>query len=222
MIVAIDGPAGSGKSSVAKRCSAETGLFYLNSGSFYRAVTWKVLREQIDPTDERTVVAAARGLDFSVRAGELQVDGVVRESELRTEEIEEWVAKLSSIPEVREIVNRSLRSLAKGLDVLVEGRDMSTVVFPRADLKIYLDASVDTRAKRRYSQYKGSESLETVRQRIVERDEVDRSKEAAPLRVAGDALYLDTSDLTIEEVCAKVISAIQQKRTHQELQSSHG
>lgn len=222
MIVAIDGPAGSGKSSVARRCSRETELFYLNSGSFYRAVTWKVLREQIDPSDTEAVVAAARKLHFSVENGELHVDGVVRESELRSEEIEQWVARHSAISEVREVINRHLQRLAGGIDVLVEGRDMTTVVFPHAELKIYLDASVETRANRRFSQYKGSESVETVRRRIVERDSVDRSKEAAPLRVSPDALYLDTSDLTIDQVCAKVINAIRQQRSHQELQSSHG
>jgi cytidylate kinase len=222
MIVAIDGPAGSGKSSVARRCSAETGLFYLNSGSFYRAVTWKVLKSGDEPTDRNAVIAAAQSLSFSVSKNELHIDGVIRESELRTDQIEAWVAEHSSIPEVRDAVNRNLRHLAHGLDALVEGRDMSTVVFPEADLKIYLDASLETRARRRFSQYRDAESVETVRQRIVERDEVDRSKEAAPLRVAPDALYLDTSDLTIEEVCAKVVDAILQKRTHQELQGSHG
>ena len=222
MIVAIDGPAGSGKSTVARSVSQQTGFFYLNSGHFYRAVTWLALRSGVQEADERTIVEAARRSGITVEKGRLHIDGVDRETELRSEAVEAWVARHSGFASVREVVNEKLVEIAKGMDVVVEGRDMTTVVFPHADVKIFLDADIDTRARRRCGQFQAESTLEEVRKQIRQRDEYDKTKRHGSLRISPDALYLDTSDLTLDQVCDKVINTVRKMRNHQELQGSHG
>jgi cytidylate kinase len=120
------------------------------------------------------------------------------------------------------VVNEKLVEIAKGMDVVVEGRDMTTVVFPHADVKIFLDADIDTRARRRCGQFQAESTLEEVRKQIRQRDEYDRTKRHGSLRISPDALYLDTSDLTLDQVCDKVINTVRKMRNHQELQGSHG
>lgn len=231
MVVAIDGPAGSGKSTVARLVAEKTGMFYLNSGNFYRAITWKVIRSG-DPGDDGFVVECARGLDIRVDTessrggavrpggtGSLVVDGKPLDSELHSDEVDRWVARHSSIPAVRDAVNRHLTRIASELDIVVEGRDMTTVVFPRAEVKIYLDASIETRAKRRFHQGTSKLPLEKIEESIKKRDEIDRTKPHGSLRRSPDAVYVDASHLTIEQVCATVIANIQ---GHEKLQESQG
>jgi cytidylate kinase len=131
---------------------------------------------------------------------------------LRSDAVEAWAARVSAIPEVRAEVNRRLRDIAAGHDVVVDGRDIATVVFPDAEVKIYLDADVATRARRRHTQGTSGMTLEEIERSIAERDRFDRAKRAAPLAVAPGALILDTSHLTIEEVCERVLDAIHDKR----------
>jgi len=207
MVVAIDGPAGTGKSTVARLVAKRTGMFYLNSGSFYRAITWKVLRGG-DPEDSEAVMRVARDIDISISEGRMVVDGRDVEHELRSDSVDQWVARHSALPAVREQVNKRLKMFANTMDVVVEGRDMATVVFPDADLKIFLDASIETRAKRRYEQGTSELSLHEIEQSISRRDHIDKNKEYGRLRMADGALYLDTSHLTIEEVCDKVVANI--------------
>jgi CMP/dCMP kinase len=207
MVVAIDGPAGSGKSTIARTVAERTGMHYLNSGNYYRAVTWKILAGA-DPEDRDAAIRIAQTIEISVEDDLMHVDGREVEALLRSDAVDRWVARHSAIPEVREQVNTRLKAAAHTMDVVVEGRDITTVVFPDADLKIYLDASIHTRALRRFGQGTSRLELEEIEQSIRRRDEIDSTKQYGRLQVAPDALYLDTSHLTIQQVCDKVIENI--------------
>ena len=210
MIVAIDGPAGVGKSTIARQIAEQAGMYYINSGNLYRAITWQVLQDYPDgpPEDERKLIEVAQGCRFELRTDGLYVNSQRVEEYLHSDSVDAWVAQVSSISEIRTIVNRDLRQVASGLDSVVEGRDITTVVFPDAKVKIFLDASVETRAKRRYHQGVSELSIEEIADRIRQRDQIDRTKAVGRLEVADDAIYLDTSDLTIDQVCEKVIDKI--------------
>jgi cytidylate kinase len=208
MIVALDGPAGVGKSSVSRMIAEKTGLFYLNSGNFYRGVTLSVLEKGLDPGNEQQVIEAARLCSFEIRDKRLFLDGTDVEDRLHSDAVDEWVAQHSAIIPVRKIVNEHLRRIGKNLDLIAEGRDITTVVFPDADVKVFLDASVEIRAGRRHKQGVSDLSVEEHVERIQFRDTIDKNKPFGSLKVDEGALYLDTSDLTIDEVCAKVLQKI--------------
>jgi cytidylate kinase len=208
MIVAIDGPAGTGKSSVARHVASAAGLFYLNSGGFYRAVTWAALDRGVDGGGGTELLALSKTLQLEIQDGHLTVNGIPRKSELRSQGVDAAVARVSAFPEIRDVVNAHLRRIAGSMDIIAEGRDMTTVVFPDADVKIYLDASLDSRARRRFSELHGSIPLETIRHQIAERDEIDRTKAVGNLKLDPEALYIDSSDLTMNQVCDKVLRAI--------------
>ncbi len=208
MVVAIDGPAGVGKSTVTRCVAEKAGLLYVNSGNFYRAVTYLALESGADMSDTGEIINIARNMKFSLVDGELHVNGRNVEKFLHTDDVDAHVAQISSISEVRSIVNKALHDTSKGLDIIVEGRDITTVVFPDADLKVYLDASVETRARRRWEQGVSSLTLDEIRESIEKRDFIDRNKKEGSLKISSDALYLDTSDLTIEQVCEKVIETL--------------
>ncbi|MBR5098512.1 MAG: (d)CMP kinase, partial [Spirochaetales bacterium] len=152
MIVAIDGPAGVGKSSIAKMIADKLGLYYLNSGNFYRGVTYRVLNRKLDPTNKEQCIKAADEASFDVRDGHFYLDGEDVEDQLHTPAIDLWASKISVIPEVRSIVNRNIHELTKRLSIIAEGRDMTTVVFPDAEHKFFFDAKPEVRAKRRFDQ----------------------------------------------------------------------
>ena len=208
MTVAIDGPAGVGKSTITERIAAKTGLLYVNSGNFYRAVTFFILKRGLSIDEEQQIINTAGLLDFKLTGGRLFVEGVDLEDKLHTDIIDAHVAAVSSIIGVRKIVNHALHTTTKNLDIIVEGRDITTVVFPHADIKIYLDASVDTRARRRWSQGVSNLSFEEIKRAIEKRDDIDKNKKEGSLKISSDALYLDTSDLTIDQVCEKVVEII--------------
>ncbi len=208
MVVAIDGPAGVGKSTVARQVAAEAGFLYINSGSFYRAITLAVLRSGRPPDDMAGVLKVARSCSLELGADGLLLDGAPVEGELHTDAVDRWVAPHSSIPELRDIVNARLRRIAEGRDVVVEGRDIGTVVFPGAACKVFLDADEATRAARRHAQGVSGLSRAALRQAIAERDRVDRAKPTGRLVAAPDALLIDTSHLTIRQVCDRVRGAI--------------
>jgi len=208
VIIAIDGPAGSGKSTIARMLAEGLGFAYVNSGSIYRAMTLRVLRQGADAGDAEAVIACSREAKIEYRAGRLVLDGSDSEAELRSKGVEARVAQLSAIPALREIVNEIVRRIAGSTDAVVEGRDMTTIVFPDADAKFYLDASADARALRRYDQGDGSASLEEIKRNIAMRDEIDRTKSIGALKIAADADYLDSSHLTIQEVYDKVYGKI--------------
>jgi cytidylate kinase len=208
MVVAIDGPAGVGKSTVAGWISETFGFFNLNSGSFYRAMVVKVLDEGVDKQDEKAVIKAAGEAELELLDGKLYLDGKAVEQRLRTPEVDRWSSIISSIVEVRHIVNRHLRRIGGSIDLVAEGRDMTTVVFPDAEVKIYLDAGVSVRARRRFEQGSDSRSLEEIEKSIIERDDRDRNKKEGSLLIADDAEVLDTSTLTLAQVYEKVSGLI--------------
>jgi small subunit ribosomal protein S1 len=209
MVIAIDGPAGSGKSTIARLLAGGLGYTYINSGNLYRALTLGCLRAGIDPRDPETALEYARGASLEYRGGEVYLEGENVEALLHSDEIDTHVAPLSAIVPIRHVVNDTIRRIARGLDAVAEGRDMTTVVFPRAEYRFYLDASVEERAKRRFNQGVSGLSLEEIRETIRARDEIDKNKEEGSLKIAPGVVYLDTSDLTITGVYDKLIRKIQ-------------
>lgn len=208
MIVAIDGPAGVGKSSIAKMVSDELGMYYLNSGNFYRGVTYRILNLGLDPAKPDDCVKAAKETQFDVKDGRFYLDGEDVEDKLHHPSIDIWSSKVSVNPQVRSIVNERIHDLTKRMDVVAEGRDMTTVVFPNAEHKFFFDALPEIRARRRYEQNPGVMDYDAILKEINERDEIDRNKPVGGLKIAPDAVYIDTSYLTINEVCEKVIKAV--------------
>jgi cytidylate kinase len=213
MTVAIDGPAGTGKSTIAQRVARSARLFYLNSGNFYRAITWYILKQGIDPEDGSAVTAAGRSLHLDVWSHGIIVNGQKVRRQLREESVDANVASISSLPEVRGVVNEHLRRISADRDVIAEGRDMTTEVFPDADVKIYLDASLDSRARRRHEDLGHTVALSDVRDRIAERDQIDSTKVVGRLKLDPSALYIDSSHLTINQVCEIVLNAIFSAKT---------
>ena len=208
MIVAIDGPAGSGKSTIARRVAESLGFVYVNSGNIYRALTLGSLDHGIGLEARARLLEYARGASIEYRGKRLFLEGRDVEDELHSARVDALVAQLSAIPEIREVVNAHVRTIAGSMDAVVEGRDMTTVVFPDADYKFYLDASAEARARRRFDQGCSSETLESIRRNIEMRDSIDRQKSVGALKIAPDAYYLDSSDLTIDQVYDKVYGKI--------------
>jgi len=214
MVIAIDGPAGSGKSTIAKlmaeKLKTKDGkeFTYINSGNLYRAVTLGCLRTKIDLSDSQKVVEWAKKSKINWEKDQVYLDGENVTELLHTDEIDKYSAPLSAIIPVRHIINDIIRSLAKNRNIVVEGRDMTTVVFPDTPYRFYLDASADSRAKRRYDQGVSNLSLSDIKTAILQRDEIDRNKIEGSLKIAPGVQYLDTSDLTIIQVYEKLIEKI--------------
>ena len=208
MLVAIDGPAGSGKSSVARAVAGELGFIDLNTGAAYRAVALLALREGVDLEDGAVLVEIARRIDLD--AGGARVDGApVPEEDLRTPEVSAAASKVSARPEVREVllsVQREAAQKARGEGgAVVEGRDIGTVVLPDADLKIFLQAAPEERARRRAYQTGREAELDRIREAIKKRDRQDSERETSPLKPAPDAVILDTTSLSLDEVVSRVL-----------------
>ncbi len=209
MIIAIDGPAGTGKSTIAGIIAKRLGITYLNSGSFYRALTLASLDAGINLGDDRAVVEFAKKqtLDYDGNS-HLVLNGVDVESRLHEDRVSASASQVSAIPEIRKICDDRMHEITSSKSIVCEGRDMTTVVFPNAEYKFYLDASIDVQAQRRFDQGVSDMTLEEVKAAIIKRDEMDKNKKVGALKRAPDAEYIDTSDLTIEEVCAIIISKI--------------
>jgi CMP/dCMP kinase len=207
-VIAIDGPAGSGKSTVARRLAERLGLDYLDTGAMYRAVTFAALRRGIDPADTEPVEKLARVVDLEVTSDSVTVDGVDATIEIRGPEVSRAVSLVAANPGVRaELVRRQREwTHARGGGVL-EGRDIGTVVFPDAVLKVYLNARPDVRAERRAAEVTDLD-YETVAADMARRDALDQGRETDPLRRADGALEIDTSDKTVEEIVADLVGRI--------------
>jgi CMP/dCMP kinase len=199
-VIAIDGPAGSGKSTVARRLAERLGLDYLDTGAMYRAVTFAALRRGIDPDDGEPVVRLAETVDLDVSTAAVLVDGVDATIEIRGPEVSRAVSLVAANPAVRaEMVRRQREWAARRGGGVLEGRDIGTVVFPEAALKVYLTARPEVRAERRAAEVTDLD-YETVAADMARRDALDQGRDDAPLRAAGDAVELDTSDLTVDEI----------------------
>lgn len=208
MVIAIDGPAGSGKSTIAKLIAEKLQIIFLNSGSFYRAITLVVLNAGIAITDTQKILELAQSLTFDYVNSHLYLNGKDVESQLRTEKIDANAAQVSCIIPLRHLVNEHLRNIGSMHDVICEGRDITTVVFPNADYKFYLDASLEAKAERRYNQGQSNLSLEEIKQGMAKRDSIDKNKKEGALQIADDAHYIDTTYLTINQVCEIILSKI--------------
>ena len=209
--VAIDGPAGAGKSTIAKLVAKEKGYIYVDTGAMYRGLAIHFLNRGIDPEDRDAVAEACRDAEVTIGyedgVQQIYLNGENVTSMLRTEETGNMASKTSAIPEVREKLLELQRSLAREKDVIMDGRDIGTNILPDADVKIYLTASVETRARRRYDELreKGEDcSLEEISRDIKERDERDMTREIAPLKKADDAVLVDSSDMTIQQVVDEI------------------
>ncbi|MDD7013865.1 MAG: 30S ribosomal protein S1 [Spirochaetales bacterium] len=211
MVVAIDGPAGTGKSTVAHKVAEDLGLVFLNSGSFYRALTLALLENNISLDDEKAVVEFAKKQKLDYVNSRLILNGKDVDSLLHQDKVDASVSRVSAVVELRHFVNARMREIVKSLSIICEGRDMTTVVFPNAEFKFYLDASVDVQAQRRFDQGVSNLSLEEIKKAIIERDEMDKNKSEGALKRAEDAVYIDTSDLTINDVCAIIENKINLK-----------
>ncbi|MGL1891774.1 MAG: 30S ribosomal protein S1 [Spirochaetaceae bacterium] len=208
MIVAIDGPAGVGKSSIAKMIAKKLNIFHLNSGNFYRAITYMVITNKLDVTDTAAIEDLALSLNVEVKDREFYVNGVNVDKELHSDSVDSNVGLVSSIVKVRDIVNDMVRKIGKTLDLVIEGRDITTVVFPDAEAKFYFDAEPSIRAKRRFDQGLSDLTIEEITKSIEERDDIDRNKAVGSLKISKSAQYIDTTLLTIDAVCDKVFTKI--------------
>ena len=215
MIIAVDGPAGSGKSTIAKKLANQLGFRYLDSGAMYRAFTWKATSVNLNFNDKEGLCKLLDSTNIKMKCTEdglkIFVDGVDVTNEIRHPSITKNVHCIANLSFVREKMVELQRDFTRGEDVIAEGRDMGTVVFPDADKKIYLDADIKERAKRRYPELKtfnDESNLNNVIEDLRQRDHRDSTRKFAPLKKTHDALYLDTTNLKIEEVVNCLIKEI--------------
>lgn len=203
MIIAIDGPAGSGKSTVSKMIAEEIGFTYLDTGAMYRLFAYKLIKENIDVNDKEKELDALKSLDIDMKDGRFYLDKEDVTDKLRSREVSANASKVAGVKEVREKMVEIQREFSRSKNVILDGRDIGTVVFPNADLKIYLSAASEVRAKRRYEELKEKDtnvSYDEILKEIEERDYHDSSRKESPLRIADDAIVVDTTDSTIDEV----------------------
>lgn len=210
--IAIDGPAGAGKSTVAKRVAEELSIEYVDTGSMYRALTLKVLELGLDPHKESDVINLMKETSIDFKDNHIYLDGVNVDKEIRENRINNNVSFIAKIKEVREGMVKVQQDLAKTKSVVMDGRDICTVVLPDAKFKFFLTASVDERANRRYKELieKGNTdiSLDQIKSEIENRDHLDSTREIAPLKQSSDSYKLDTSNKNIDESVAAIISVV--------------
>ena len=212
MIITIDGPAGSGKSTIAKNVAKELNFTYFDTGAMYRAVAFGLLRDNVDPNDIKAVEKAIVHFDITIDDHKhFFLDDEDITDMIRTEEVSSLASKASAYPAVRHLLVDLQRRLSQGVNAVFEGRDMGTVVFPEADVKVFLTATPEERAKRRQKDLEKADSptsFDEILAKINKRDFDDSSREMSPMRPADDAHLLDTSSLTIEEVTKQIIQLI--------------
>jgi len=216
LIIAIDGPSGAGKGTVARALAARLGYRHIDTGAMYRALAWKALHDGVDLTDEAALAALGERANFDVEGGRIAIDGFEVAAAIRTPEMDKASAMLARHPAVRRVLVARQRSYGAGGGVVMEGRDIGTVVFPDADLKIYLDASPEERARRRAADpaHTSSKSgqLSDVATALAERDKSDSTRAVSPLSVAPDAVVVDTTGVSIDRVVEQVLGLVEKRR----------
>jgi len=215
LIIAIDGPSGAGKSTLAKRLAKDLGFIYLDTGAMYRALALKVLREGVDLADDARVAKLVRSTEIDLRedGGRIEVllDGCDVAGEIRTPEVSQMASKVSAVKIVRERMLDLQRAMGRRGSVVAEGRDIGTVIFPEAEVKIFLDASGRERARRRYEELRAAGrtvDFDATLQEMEERDKRDSERDLAPLRRADDAMLIDSSSVGAEAVATIALSKI--------------
>lgn len=211
MVIAIDGTAGAGKSTVARLVAERLGYLYINTGAMYRAVTWKALQEGIDLEDENALVKLAKHceISFEDNGSRVILNGLDVSQQIRFPEVDRSISTVVKFPRLRAIMVQQQRLMGRKGKIVSEGRDVTTVVFPDADVKIYLDASLVERSRRRRRELKerGHKlDLRQVKEDTAKRDTADKTREHGPLRVAPGAVLVDTTDMTIEQVVEKIVA----------------
>ena len=211
LIVAVDGPAGSGKSTISKKIANKLNLTYLDTGAMYRMITYYVIKNNVDIENQNKLEGILDGLKLDIREDRFFLNNEDISEEIRGVEVTNNVSKVAAVKIVREKLVDLQRSISRGKKVILDGRDIGTVVFPNADIKIFLVASPSERAKRRLKDFqnKGIEhSYEEVLDEIIKRDKMDSERQESPLKKADDAVEIDTSRMTIEEVSSIIIDLI--------------
>lgn len=210
--IAIDGPAGAGKSTIAKKVSENLSIEYFDTGAMYRALTLKVLNLNLDPKSSKDAISTLKTSSIDFKDNHIYLDGINVDKEIRNNIINKNVSDIARIKEVREGMVKAQQNLAKTKSVVMDGRDIGTVVLPNADYKFFITASVEERARRRYDELiekgEGNISLENIQKEIESRDEIDSNREVSPLIQSKDAYLLDTTYMTVDEVVAKIISIV--------------
>lgn len=227
MIVAIDGPVGVGKSTVARAVARQLGLLHIDTGAMYRALAWRCLEEDLSADDPSAMTALAQKTTIRLEPSPTGTKVYCNENEvtdvIRSPEVTSLVSRVSAHAGLREIVVSSQRLMGTSGSVVMEGRDIGTVVFPNADVKIYLEASLEARVRRRARDFEAEGtpwSNDEIRQSIIARDEFDKNRKVSPLRVAENALVLDTSDLDFESVVAEVVRIVRQHLSEKKSQKT--
>jgi cytidylate kinase len=211
LVIAIDGPSGAGKGTVARAIASELGYRHVDSGAMYRAVAWKALREGVALEDEAAAAALAALARIDITATHVTVDGIDVTRAIRTPEIDRAAAAVARLPRVRSLLVAQQRQMGINGGIVMEGRDIGTVVFPGADVKLYLDASADERARRRASDPAHTgvpAAVSDVATLLTQRDEQDRTRAASPLVAAADAMVIDTTTKKVDEVVQEVLAVI--------------
>ncbi len=214
LIIAIDGPSGAGKGTVARAIAAELGYRHIDSGAMYRAVGWKAIRDGVPLEDEAAVTALAEGSRIDVSSTHVTIDGVDVTREIRTPDIDRAAAGVARLPLVRSVLVEQQRQMGINGAIVMEGRDIGTVVFPDADVKLYLDASPEERARRRAHDPAHTgvpAAVADVATLLTQRDELDRTRAASPLYAAPDAILVDTTGKDIAAVVREVMALIRAK-----------